>query len=57
MTLGEILFKFPNNIKIIIRQLEKLERKQIKANMDILSNSTCIYIYIYIYDVWHLAMI
>ena len=56
---GEIIFKFPNNIKIIIRQLEKLERKQIKAYMAILFNRTCInenivpnlliYIYIYIY--------
>ena len=36
MTLGEIIFKFPN-IKIIIRQLEKLE-KNIEANMAILFN-------------------
>ena len=36
MTLGEML-KFPHNDKIIIRQLEKLERKQIKANMAILT--------------------
>ena len=42
MTLGEIIFKFSNNIKIIIRQLEKLERKQIKASMAILFNRTCI---------------
>ena len=42
MTLGEIIFQFPNNIKIIMRQLEKLERKQIKANMAILFNRTCI---------------
>ena len=42
MTLGEIIFQFPNNIKIIIRQLEKLERKHIKANMAILFNRTCI---------------
>ena len=42
MTQGEIIFKFPNNIKIIMRQLEKLERKQIKANMAILFNRTCI---------------
>ena len=59
MTLGEIIFQFPNNIKIITRQLEKLERKQIKANMAILFNRTCrnentlpqftnIYIYKYI---------
>ena len=41
MTLGKIIFKFPNNIKIIIRQLEKLERKQVKANMPILFNRTC----------------
>ena len=41
MTLGEIIFQFPNNIKIIIRQLEKLERKQIKADMAILFNRTC----------------
>ena len=27
MTIGEIIFKFPNNIKIIIRKLEKQERK------------------------------
>ena len=40
MTLGEIIFQFPNNIKIIIRQLEKLERKQVKANMAILFNRT-----------------
>ena len=45
MTLGEIIFQFPNNIKIIIRQLEKLERKHIKANMAILFNRTCVYIY------------
>ena len=49
MTLGEIIFQFHNNIKIIIRQLEKLERKQIKANMAILFNRTCINEYIYIY--------
>ena len=50
MTLGEIIFQFPNNIKIIIRQLEKLERKQIKANMAIQSYlQKYIYIYIYIY--------
>ena len=42
MTLGEIIFQFPNNIKIIIGQLEKLERKHIKANMAILFNRTCI---------------
>ena len=42
MTLGEIIFQFPNNIKIIIRQLEKLERKRVKANMAILFNRTCI---------------
>ena len=41
MTLGEIIFQFPN-IKIIIRQLEKLERKQTKANKAILFNRTCI---------------
>ena len=58
MTLGEIIFQFPNNIKILIKQLEKLEMKQVKANkpnMAILFNRTCIivytqfYIYIYIY--------
>ena len=49
MTLGEIIFQFPNNIKIIVRQLEKLERKQINANMAILFNRTCRNIYIYIY--------
>ena len=64
MTLGEIIFQFPNNIKIIIRHLEKLERKQINDNMAILFNRTCInesilpqfdniyiceYIYIYIH--------
>ena len=42
MTLGEIIFQFPNNIKIII---EKLEIKQVKANMAILFNHTCINIY------------
>ena len=42
MTLGEIIFQFPNNIKIIIRQLEKLERKRVKANMAILFNRTFI---------------
>ena len=26
--IGEIIFQFPNNIKIIIRQLEKLEKKE-----------------------------
>ena len=45
MTLGEMIFQFPNNIKIIIRQLEKLERKQVKANISILFNRTCINIY------------
>ena len=49
MTLGEIIFKFRNNIKIVLRQLDKLERKQVKANMAILFNRTCINIYIYIY--------
>ena len=49
MTLGEIIFQFPNNIKIIIRQLEKLKRKQVKANMAILFNHTFADIYIYIY--------
>ena len=34
--------EFPNNIKIIIRQVEKPERKHIKANMAILFN---IYLY------------
>ena len=59
MSLGEIIFQFPNNIKIIIRQVEKLERQQIKANMAIQFNRTCvnenilpqftnIYMYIYI---------
>ena len=41
MTLGEIIFQYPTNIKIIIRQLEKLERKQVKENMAILFNRTC----------------
>ena len=44
MTLDEIIFKFCDNIKIIIRQLEKLERKQVKANMAI--------IYIYKMPFW-----
>ena len=63
MTLGEIIFQFPNNIKIIIRQLEKLERKQIKANMAILFNRTCrnlnilpqftnIYIYVCVFKIY-----
>ena len=46
MALGEIIFQFPNNIKIIKRQLKKLERKQI-TNMAILFNRTCVCIYIY----------
>ena len=59
MMLGEIIFQFNNNIKIIIRQLDKLERKQIKATMVFQINRTCInentlprftnvYIYIYV---------
>ena len=48
LTLGEIIFQFPDDIKTIISQLEKPERKQIKANMAILFNRTCINIYIYI---------
>ena len=66
MTLGEIIFQFPNNIKIIIRQLEKLQRKQIRANMAILFNRTSrnenilpqfTNIYIYIYHRWQNTII
>ena len=41
MTQGEIIFKLPSNLQIITRQLEKLEKKQVKANMYILFNHTC----------------
>ena len=46
---GETIFQFPNNSKIIIRLQEKLERKQIKANIAFTFNRTCINIYICIY--------
>ena len=42
MMLGEIIIQFPNNIKIIIRQLENLERKLVNANMAVLLNRTWI---------------
>ena len=60
MTIGNLIFNLPNNIKRIIRNVEKTCKKLVNFKYALVFNTTClnenilptytnIYIYIYIY--------
>ena len=48
MALVEVLFTLDNEAKAIVRNIENLNRRLVKANLAVLFNEQCI-IYIYIY--------
>ena len=52
MSLGNLIFTLTAEQKVVIRKIEKPQRKREKAKNAVIFNKTCLQEYIYIYAVY-----